>query len=87
MIDDERDYFAVESNRWISGGERDALRQKEEELREAKYGSRRNRAITLDFAGRKVVEEEQQLGVCVCACVRACMCVSVCVCVCVCVCV
>ena len=67
MIDDELDYFAVDSNRWISKGERDALRQKEDEVREARYGSRRTKAVTLDFAGRKVVEEEQQIGVCVCA--------------------
>ena len=34
------------------------LREREDELREKRHGSRRNKAVTLDFAGRKVVEEE-----------------------------
>ena len=53
MIDDESDYFASDS-KWIDERQRKALKQREEELREKKYASRANRAVTLDFAGRQV---------------------------------
>ena len=39
-----------------------ALLKKEEELREKKFGSRRNKAITLDIAGKSVVEEHSEIG-------------------------
>ena len=42
--------------------EREKLRAKEEELRRQKHSSRRNQAITLDFAGQKVVEEKSVVG-------------------------
>lgn len=58
VIDDECDYFASDS-RWLSKQERDALRKKEEELREKRYGSRRQQKITLDFAGRRVIDENE----------------------------
>lgn len=64
VIDDESDYFSVDSNRWLSGGERDALQSKEADLREKKYGSRKNKALTvhLDLAGRRAVQEEAVVG-------------------------
>ena len=62
VIDDESDYFSVDANRWLSDTERDQLSRKEAELREAKYASRRNRKIVLDFAGRKVIEQEDTIG-------------------------
>ena len=62
VIDDEMDYFSVDSNRWLSEKEREKLRGKEEELRRKKYASRREQAVTLDFAGRKVVEENSLVG-------------------------
>ncbi len=64
MIDDEMDYFSVDSNRWLSQKEREKLRGKEEELRRLKHASRRNQSITLDFAGRKVVEDKNRVGQC-----------------------
>ena len=57
VIDDECDYFASDTNRWLSKKERDALRKKEDELREKRHGSRREMKVTLDFAGRKVIDE------------------------------
>lgn len=57
VLDDESDYFATESNQWLSPSERDKLRKKEEELRELRYASRKDRKITLDFAGRQVIDE------------------------------
>ena len=62
MIDDESDYFSVDANQWLSDAERDSLSKKEAELREAKYGSRRDRKIVLDFAGRRVIEQEDTVG-------------------------
>ncbi|XP_028258315.1 activating signal cointegrator 1 [Parambassis ranga] len=57
VLDDESDYFATESNQWLSPSERDKLRKKEEELRELRHASRKDRKITLDFAGRQVIDE------------------------------
>ena len=62
MIDDESDYFSVDANRWLSDTERDQLSRKEAELRGTKYGSRRDRKIVLDFAGRRVIEQEDTVG-------------------------
>lgn len=59
VIDDECDYFASDTNRWLPKKERDALRKKEEELREKRYGSRREMKVTLDFAGRRVIDENE----------------------------
>ncbi len=58
VIDDESDYFSVDSNKWLSKKQREALKKREEEIRERRHGSRLNRKITFDFAGRRVVEEE-----------------------------
>lgn len=62
VLDDESDYFAAESNQWLSPGEREKLRKKEEELRELRHASRKDRKITLDFAGRQVIEEGNDLN-------------------------
>lgn len=62
VLDDESDYFATDSNQWLSPGERDKLRKKEEELRELRHASRKDRKITLDFAGRQVIDEGKNLN-------------------------
>ncbi|XP_029354797.1 activating signal cointegrator 1 [Echeneis naucrates] len=62
VLDDESDYFATESNQWLSPSERNKLRKKEEELRELRHASRKDRKITLDFAGRQVIEEGNNLS-------------------------
>lgn len=61
VLDDECDYFAADSNQWLSSVERTMLRKREEELRELRHASRKDRKITLDFAGRRVVEEGENL--------------------------
>lgn len=63
MLDDESDYFAAETNQWLSPSERDKLKKKEEELRELRHASRKDRKITLDFAGRQVIDEGNNLQV------------------------
>lgn len=52
----------MDANRWLSVDDKEALKTKEEALREQKYGSRRNKAFTFDIAGRKVVEEKKFIG-------------------------
>jgi len=58
IIDDESDYFNVDSNKWLTPQQREALKKKKEELHEERHKSRLDRRITFDFAGRKVVEED-----------------------------
>jgi hypothetical protein len=60
VIDDEMDYFASDTNQWLSREERKALKSKEEDLHEMRHGSRRNRKVTLDFAGRRVKDEVEE---------------------------
>lgn len=62
VIDDEADYFATDTQ-WLSKSEKQALRKREEELRNIRHASRKDRKITLDFAGRRVVEDEQSVDV------------------------
>ncbi|XP_072409323.1 activating signal cointegrator 1 isoform X1 [Chiloscyllium punctatum] len=61
VIDDESDYFAADTNQWLSKQEREALRKREEELRELRHASRRTKQITIDFAGRRIFEEQGSL--------------------------
>lgn len=58
VIDDECDYYATDSNQWLSSEDRDKLRTREEELRQSRHGSRRDRKITFDFAGRRVIDAD-----------------------------
>lgn len=53
MIDDESDYFNADGNKWLNPKQRDALRAKEREIRESRFGSQRAMKVTLDFAGKK----------------------------------
>ncbi|XP_013201883.1 activating signal cointegrator 1 isoform X3 [Microtus ochrogaster] len=62
VIDDESDYFASDSNQWLSKVERETLKKREEELRELRHASRLSKKVTIDFAGRKIVEDENPLA-------------------------
>ncbi|XP_045150891.1 activating signal cointegrator 1 [Echinops telfairi] len=62
VIDDESDYFASDSNQWLSKLEREALQKREGELRELRHASRLSKKVTIDFAGRKILEEENSLA-------------------------
>ncbi|XP_076816047.1 activating signal cointegrator 1-like isoform X1 [Clavelina lepadiformis] len=57
VIDDESDYFATDANVWLSDKERKLLKAKQEENYERRHGSRLNRKVTLDFAGRRVIDD------------------------------
>jgi len=58
IIDDESDYFSVDSNKWLTPQQREALKKKKEELQAEKHKSRLDRKLTFDFAGRKVIEDD-----------------------------
>ncbi|XP_050401379.1 activating signal cointegrator 1 [Patella vulgata] len=59
VLDDECDYFATDSNKWLNPEDRQKLKEREEELRSERHASRRDRKITFDFAGRKVIDAEK----------------------------
>lgn len=59
VIDDQADYFATDSNRWLTKRERELLTKKAKELHEEKCKSRRDRKVTLDIAGRRVIDEDE----------------------------
>ena len=61
MIDDESDYFATETGTWLTNSEKAALQKREEELRSVRHSSRRDRKITFDFAGRRIVETAESV--------------------------
>ncbi|NXT81893.1 TRIP4 protein, partial [Zapornia atra] len=62
VIDDESDYFATDSNQWLSKQEREALQRREQELRELRHASRLAKKITIDFAGRQILEEDTSMA-------------------------
>ncbi|NXI79601.1 TRIP4 protein, partial [Rhipidura dahli] len=62
VIDDESDYFATDSNQWLSKQEREALQKRERELRELRHASRLAKKITIDFAGRQILEEDNNMA-------------------------
>lgn len=60
MIDDECDYYATDSNQWLSNEDREKLRKRDEELRKSRHGSRLEKKFTFDFAGRRIIETEDE---------------------------
>ncbi|NWW32845.1 TRIP4 protein, partial [Panurus biarmicus] len=62
VIDDESDYFATDSNQWLSKKEREVLQKREQELRELRHASRLAKKITIDFAGRQILEEDNNMA-------------------------
>lgn len=60
VIDDESDYFTVHSQ-WLSRDEKHALKEREDKLKSQMH-SRSGKTFTLDFADRKVTEEDVLLG-------------------------
>lgn len=58
IIDDESDYFKTNSV-WLSETEKKKLAMLEEQMREKKHAGRMQRKVTIDFAGRQIVDEPQ----------------------------
>ena len=55
VIDDESDYFAVDAYKWMTPEQKKKLKEREEELKEKRHGSRLDRKIDFDFAGKYCV--------------------------------
>lgn len=58
VIDDEGEYF-LSNSKWLSKSEREKISKKEAEIQAKKHASRLEKKITLDFAGRRVIEEDE----------------------------
>lgn len=58
VIDDESDYFNTNS-KWLNEEQRVLLEKKQEEVREKRFGSKIGKTFTLDFAGRKVIDDQK----------------------------
>ena len=52
VIDDESDYFATDAYKWMTPEQKSKLKEREQELREKRHGSRLDRKIDFDFAGQ-----------------------------------
>jgi len=57
VIDDESDYFKSDANKWLNPKQKEMLKAREQELRDKRHGSKREIRVTLDFAGRQLIEE------------------------------
>ena len=51
VIDDESDYFSMNSNQWLTPQQRKALEKRSEEINQKRHGSRLDKKYTFDFAG------------------------------------
>ncbi|CAA0820840.1 Unknown protein [Striga hermonthica] len=60
VIDDQSDYYELESNTWLSNEEKELLRKKREELEEAERAKRSKVVMTIDLLGRKVLLNEDE---------------------------
>ncbi|CAL1264146.1 unnamed protein product [Larinioides sclopetarius] len=61
VIDDEMDYFQIDS-KWLNGKEKKKLEKKKEEFDDLMH-NRQKQKFTFDFAGRKVVEEKPDFNI------------------------
>lgn len=57
VIDDESDYYQSNSV-WLSKTEKERLKKREDEIQAQKHRSRLDRKVTLDFAGREVMDDD-----------------------------
>ncbi|KAH6797346.1 transcription regulator/ zinc ion binding protein [Perilla frutescens var. hirtella] len=60
VIDDQSDYYEMESNAWLSNEEKELLRKKREEIEEAERAKRSKVVMTFDLLGRKVLMNEDE---------------------------
>ncbi|XP_051174753.1 activating signal cointegrator 1 [Leptopilina boulardi] len=60
VIDDESDYYQSNSV-WLSKTEKERLKKREDEIQAQKHKSRLDRKVTLDFAGREIVDEDTHI--------------------------
>ncbi|MCI29969.1 activating signal cointegrator 1-like, partial [Trifolium medium] len=53
VIDDQSDYYELDSNTWLSKEEKELLKKKQEEMEEAEQAKRNRVVVTFDLVGRK----------------------------------
>lgn len=56
VYDDESDYFDTGANPWLAKEEKEKLRKRHDEIRALQNLPRSQRKVTLDIAGRQVIE-------------------------------
>ncbi|RNA01135.1 Activating signal cointegrator 1 [Brachionus plicatilis] len=62
VIDDESDYFNTNS-KWLSQQQKTLLEKKEKEFRDKRFANKfSNQKFSIDFAGRKIVDEKESLN-------------------------
>jgi len=57
VIDDESDYFATDTDKWMTKDQRKKMKEREKEIWEQKHGSRLNKKYTIDFGAKTIVED------------------------------
>jgi hypothetical protein len=55
VIDDQSDYFAIDSNAWLSDEERTELKRRQAEAEAAAEAAKKRMTVTVDLLGRRVV--------------------------------
>jgi len=60
VIDDQSDYFASE-NPWLSEQEKGIMKKKQEAYDDMKNRLKRKTKVTIDFAGRRIIEEAPEM--------------------------
>jgi len=58
VIDDQSDYFAIDSNAWLSDEERAELKRRQAEDEAAAEAAKKRMTVTVDLLGRRVVMED-----------------------------
>jgi len=59
VIDDEADYFSYDNDKWLTKKQKAALQKRNDELRDKRFASRLDKKYIFDFAGRRIIEDEQ----------------------------
>lgn len=62
VIDDESDYFSIDSEKWMTDEQKQKMKKLEQEVWEQRHGSRLKKKYTFDFAGRQIVEDNFQIS-------------------------
>ncbi|KAL5722781.1 hypothetical protein ACHQM5_006256 [Ranunculus cassubicifolius] len=60
VIDDQSDYYEIDSNSWLSAEEKELLKKKQKETEEADKARRNKVVVTFDLVGRKVMVNENE---------------------------
>ncbi|PNX99908.1 activating signal cointegrator 1-like protein [Trifolium pratense] len=62
VIDDQSDYYELDSNTWLSKEEKELLKKKQEEMEEAEQAKRNKVVVTFDLVGRKVLLNQDEVS-------------------------